>query len=567
MSGTVEKIKSRLGIVDVVSSYLKLEKAGSNFKAPCPFHNEKTPSFFVSPSRDTYHCFGCTRGGDIFSFIEEIEGVSFVEALALLADRAGVELVKENPKLRTEKEQLFSILNDATLFFQENIRLDKGVLLYLTKRGLTPETIEHFKIGYARDEWRTLLAHLEKKGYSTPLIEKSGMIIKEDKRGSYYDRFRNRIMFPLSDHIGRVVGFSGRTYGDKEQGGKYINTPQTILYDKSRVLYPYHLAKESIRKKNECIFVEGQMDVILSHQSGVINTVAVSGTALTEEHIITIKRLADTIVFAFDSDEAGKRALLRAGATGLKKGLNVKVISLIKKDPADLIMEDKDAWVSEVKKSKHIINYIMDKFLEAQNDDRSLKLKVNKHIIPLLARIENKIDQSHFVTMVANKARIPEKSLREELEKEEVELPKETQELKPVSSIKEVKERKTRIIEEIMGLYLWSTKEKILTEEVMREVREEIGEEKIKEMITLLKPDKKSELEFNAELWYKDSDRLIDQIHKLFDNLRVEVLREKRSIIFEKIKEAEDKQDLKKAEAYQEEHFKIQQELDKLNNR
>ncbi|MAZ40726.1 DNA primase [bacterium] len=566
MSGTVEKIKSRLGIVDVVSSYLKLEKAGGNFKAPCPFHNEKTPSFFVSPGRDSYHCFGCNRGGDIFSFIEEIEGVEFREALKILADRAGVEIEKVDPKTQGEKERLFKLLEEATEFYKENLELNKEVVSYLKKRGLTEQTIKDFKIGYVPDEWRSLLTHLEKKGYGRDLIEKAGMIIPGDKHNSHYDRFRNRVMFPLSDHMGRVVGFSGRIYGNDEKGGKYINTPQTLLYDKSRILYPYHLAKEAIRKKNECIFVEGQMDVIMSHQAGITNTVAVSGTALTADHLNIIKRLAGTIVFAFDSDGAGKRALLRGGEMALATGLNVKVVLIDKKDPADLILEDKTKWLYGVKGAKHIVEYIMERLIETQKESRALKQAVNTVLVPLLSRIENKIDQAHFVTLVSQKADIPEKALREELEKVDKETPKESVHQKQKEEQTIVKERKERIIEEIIGLYLWSMKEKISVDEVAREVRETVGEDELKKRIQKLDKNKQTELEFKAELWYKDSDRIIDQIHELFDSYKAEVLRDKSTELFKKLKEAEHTQDLKKAEEYQKEHFKIQQELDKLKN-
>jgi len=233
MSSSVEQIKERLDIATVVGGYIKLEKAGGNFRARCPFHNEKTPSFMVSPDRGTYHCFGCNRGGDIFSFVEEIEGTDFRGALRILADKAGVVLTAENPKERNEKDRLFALLADATLFYRKELRKNKDALSYLQKRGLTGETIDTFEIGFAPAEWHALEEYLLSKGYKPDEMEKTGMSIRSEKvgqEGRHYDRFRSRIMFPLTDSSGRVVGFSGRIF-NSDDPAKYVNSPETPLYN------------------------------------------------------------------------------------------------------------------------------------------------------------------------------------------------------------------------------------------------------------------------------------------------------------------------------------------------
>ncbi|MEK7142355.1 MAG: DNA primase, partial [Patescibacteria group bacterium] len=308
---TVEQIKSRLSIVDVAQNYIKLQKAGNNYKANCPFHNERTPSFFVSPARESWHCFGCSRGGDMFSFIMEIEGVDFLESLKILADKAGVVIEKIDKKQQNERLRLFSLLEDAVTFYETELRKNQDVITYLKKRGMKGDLAKSFGIGFAPAGWRNLHDFLKGKKYSETEMEKAGMIVKSTKaQAGYYDRFRSRIMFPIFNASGEIVGFSGRIFGEDgvDSGGKYINSPQTVLYDKSKVLYGFNKAKDEIRKKDICVVVEGQMDVVMSHQAGIANAVAVSGTALTTDHLKLIKRLTDKIIMAFDKDEAGARA-------------------------------------------------------------------------------------------------------------------------------------------------------------------------------------------------------------------------------------------------------------------
>ena len=406
MSSQTEQIKSRLGVVDVVQSYLKLQKAGANFKANCPFHNEKTPSFFVSPTRDSWHCFGCNKGGDIFDFVMEIEGMEFFDALKSLAARAGVELETISPEIASERSKLLSLMERAKMFYERELKGNKELIEYLKERGLKGETAKAFGIGFVSGPpdggWRNLHDFLKAEGFTELEMEKAGMVIKKPSAVSrqpsaYYDRFRNRIMFPLSNSSGQIVGFSGRIFGaEDDKMGKYINTPQTVLYDKSRILYGFDKAKTEIRKKDFCILVEGQMDVIMSHQAGLANTVAVSGTALTTEHLKIIKRLTGNLVMAFDGDEAGFRASQRGIDLALAEGFEVKVALIPSgKDPADIVKEDPKKWEDIVKNAKHILEF----YLESLSDRK----EIEEVFLPRVAVLPNDMEMARWVKKAATK--------------------------------------------------------------------------------------------------------------------------------------------------------------------
>src|SRR3989344_6165023 len=332
INSPIEKIKESLSISDVISSYIKIDQVGSNFKAKCPFHNEKTPSFFISPARGTYYCFGCGAKGDMINFVQEFEGLDFIGALKILASRAGVDISYESKDIKDERERLYRIMEDAVLFFEKNLTLYPEARNYLENRGLKNETINDFRIGYARNEWRLLSDFLRQKGYTEVEIEKAGLGKKSEKvntkgQSIFYDRFRSRIMFPIFDSSGRTIALSGRifpevsTKDDENAPAKYLNSPDTVLFNKSNVLYGIDKAKGEIRRLDYTIMVEGQMDLILSHQIGCKNTVALSGTGFSEnlsskENIVNnfgiIKRLSNNIMFAFDSDKAGIKASDRA---------------------------------------------------------------------------------------------------------------------------------------------------------------------------------------------------------------------------------------------------------------
>ena len=377
MRSKVEQIKSKLNIVDVVGSYLKLEKAGGNLKARCPFHNEKTPSFFVSPSRDSFHCFGCNKGGDIFEFVKEVEGIEFVDALKILAERAGVKLVNEDRSQRSEKGRLISAIENATRFYQGELKKNTPAKEYILKRGLTEKTVDEFKVGVAPDSWRAIYEHLRNLQFTDSEIEKTGLVIRSPK--GFYDRFRNRIMFPINNVSGVTIGFSGRILPTINQTAqdtaKYINSPQTDLYDKSKVLFGFDRGRVLMRTEDTCILVEGQMDLIMSHQAGHLNTVAVSGTALTDEHLKNIKRLANKLVLAFDGDQAGFKASQRGINLALGMGFDVRIAKLPNDvDPADLILENSENWSNSVKNARHVVDFCLEVLESRGFEPRKFKM-------------------------------------------------------------------------------------------------------------------------------------------------------------------------------------------------
>ena len=421
MTDSVEKIKERLGIAEVVGGYLKLEKAGKNLKARCPFHNEKTPSFFVSPERGSYYCFGCGAKGDIFSFVEQFEGLDFKGALKLLADRAGVKLEYDRGSFsdgKAGREKIFQILEEATGYFETNLKSNDEAINYLQKRGVAEKTCVVFRLGYAPDEWRLLLTHLKNKKFAESDLEKAGLIKKSETGSNYYDRFRGRIIFPIADSAGRIVGFSGRILKGKPEDAKYLNSPETELFAKSKILYGLDKAKAEIRRCDFAVLVEGQMDLLMSHQAGVANAVASSGTALTDEHINLLKRFSNRLLLVFDPDEAGFKAALRGAGLALTRGLEVKVAVLPKGlDPADLILRNPADWKDALKNAIFLIDSLLAKILNKGYDKRQLAKAVEKEVLPYIASLKSRIEQSHYISEIADKANIKEEALWVELRK------------------------------------------------------------------------------------------------------------------------------------------------------
>lgn len=470
MSSSAEQIKARLNVVDTVQSYIKLQKAGANFKANCPFHNEKSPSFFVSPARESWHCFGCNKGGDLISFVMEIEGVEFREALEMLAIRAGIELKREDPRESSERSQLLKLMEAAAVFYEIKLKEEPRATEYLTGRGLNPETIKDFRIGYAPDEWEAVAAHLRAKGFTPGEIEKAGLVISSERTGKIYDRFRGRAMFPIGDASGRIVAFSGRimpfaakTQKQDVEPAKYINSPQTALYDKSRVLFCFDKAKQAIRQQNACILVEGQMDAVMSHQAGIKNVVAVSGTALTSYHLAILKRLADKMVTAFDMDPAGGMATKRGVDMALREGLEVRVAVISGgKDPADLVRENPELWKTAAAETRHIIDYYLEMLVSKYgNDARQLRMKISEIVLPYIALIPNEIERAHWIGESSRKSGfiIREEPLWEELKKIENLRGAETSMKKnavPVLASDNIVSTRKRLLEErILGIAAW----------------------------------------------------------------------------------------------------------------
>lgn len=388
---TIETIKQKLPIESVVGSYIKLERMGKNYKARCPFHSEKTASFQVTPDLGIYKCFGCQKGGDIFAFVQEIEGVTFYESLVSLAEKAGVTLEKggdsEKPsKLATYRE----IMNTAAKFYEVNFRKSPEIVEYLLSRGLTKETMVAWRIGYAPKGWSNASDFLKKK-FSAQDIMAVGLGIQGDR--GIYDRFRERIMFPISDSQGRVVAFAGRVVPGTEEAskpvGKYINSPDTELYHKSNVLYGFDKAKSFIHADGFAILVEGQMDIVMAHQSGTKNTVAISGTAATDEHMRMLGRFTEEIAIALDADAAGLAAAQKTAIVAYRNDMRVSVIDIPSgKDPADAIREDPDQWKSSIANRRDFITFRLEKMNEQGGDKLAI---AKKELFPILREFKSQI--------------------------------------------------------------------------------------------------------------------------------------------------------------------------------
>ncbi len=408
MSDVIQQIKDRLNIIDIVSSYVELHKSGQHFKGRSPFSNEKTPSFYVSPDRGMYYCFSTNQGGDMFTFIQVMEGVEFKDALAILAEKANVELTKQPFSDRLVKDKKFKIISDAVDFYVKNLVDNNEAINYLKNRGVSDYSLSGWQIGYAPGPpsggWRDLKIYLNSIGYSDKDLLDVGLIKSVGKGKDPFDIFRDRIVFPMGDYQGRVVAFSGRILHPNDKVPKYLNSPETEFYKKSALLYGYDKAKHGIRKLPFWLIVEGQFDVVMAHQAGYTNAVAVSGTALTIEHVKQLERLCNRVVLALDADNAGINAMLKAATVMLSRGLDLKIALLPKgKDPADMVCEDVKQLKKCIANSSHVIDFMLTYLKEYSRDDRSYKLKVREQLLPYVVLISNQIDRDHFISQISKK--------------------------------------------------------------------------------------------------------------------------------------------------------------------
>ncbi|MBI2035657.1 MAG: DNA primase [Candidatus Liptonbacteria bacterium] len=416
MPSTAEEIKQKIDIVDLLKSYITLLPAGKNFKAVCPFHKEKTPSFMVSPDRQTWHCFGsCNMGGDVFTFLMKYENIEFFEALRILAEKVGIELKRANPAEQRQFGVLYDMNKTAKNFYASSLKENKAVLNYAHSRGLKDGTIEEFEIGFAPNKFDALTLVLINQGFSVADIERSGLAFKSE-RGGYLDRFRGRLMFPIDDHFGKAVAFTGRILPEFDNGtsGKYVNSPETAIFKKSKIFYGFHKNKNAIRDLGMAFLVEGQMDFLMAHQDGVRNVLAASGTALTQDHLTVLRRQADKLILGFDSDEAGIQAAERAIDLGSANDFEVGVVTLPQgvKDPAEFV-EKYPGKLAELidKGAKPAMEFYFDRYLANGSDKRSVRAVLAK-----IAYFRSPIDKNIWVKKLSERSSIPEKNLIEEME-------------------------------------------------------------------------------------------------------------------------------------------------------
>ncbi len=424
MLSSVDEIKSKIDIVDLIREYIQLKPSGANFKALCPFHEEKTPSFMVSREKQFYHCFGCHESGDIFTFIQKMENVEFSEALKILANKAGVRLPDYNPQTSSLKTKLLQINQLAQEWFQRQLweaAAAERARLYLKKqRALDEKTIHEWGLGYAPDSWDALGGFLRRKGYTREEIIQSGLVVTKPGRSEYYDRFRDRIVFPIDDYQGKVIAFTARAM-KADEAAKYINSPQTLIYNKSEAVFGLFQAKAAIREADEAVVVEGNMDVISSHQAGIKNVVAVSGTAFTEEQVKIIQRLTNNFVFAFDADEAGRRAAERSISVAWQKEANVKVIALdakAGKDPDEIIKHNPALWSEAIRSAQPAMDYFFSVYLKREKlSDINYKKQATAKLLNLIVKVNNLIEREAYLKQLAEKIEVDESVLREIIKK------------------------------------------------------------------------------------------------------------------------------------------------------
>ncbi|MFA6551078.1 MAG: DNA primase [Patescibacteria group bacterium] len=418
-----EEIKSRLDIVEVIREYVQLKPVGVNFTARCPFHHEKTPSFVVSPERQIWRCFGCGKGGDVFSFVMEIEGLNFIETLRELAPRAGVQLQSYNPQETSVRNRLLDAAAFAVKYYHK-VLLEApeaaSAREYLKKRGLQDKTIADWQIGYSRESWDDLYNFLKTKGFSEQEIFLAGLSVKKDSGAGYFNRFRGRIMFPINDMAGNPVAFTARVSPEREAAekmGKYINSPQTQIYDKSKILFGLDKAKNAIRESGTAIVVEGQMDAISAHQAGFKNIVASSGTAMSADQLKILGRYANTILFSFDMDSAGQIAAERGIELALGQELNIKVIQVPGgKDPDECIRNNPEDFRQAIERAQSVIDYYFIKtFRDLDLNKIENKKKAAAKLLGMTNIIASGIEKDTWLRRLAETLEVNEQALREAL--------------------------------------------------------------------------------------------------------------------------------------------------------
>jgi DNA primase len=410
----IDEVKSRNDIVDIVSLYVTLRKTGKNYVGVCPFHQEKTPSFTVAPDKQMFYCFGCHASGDVVSFIMKRENKAFYEALKSLADRAGIELPQtgstpaENVAMK-RRQAIYDSLSRAAEFYTKTLKEAQGkaALDYLLGRGITLETIDKFGLGYSPDAWDELAKTLRSKGFNEDVAVAAGLVMKRQKGTGVYDRFRNRVMFPIKDVRGRVIGFGARALDDSQP--KYLNSPETEVFSKGRGLFALNMAREAARAERFIVVVEGYMDAISAHQAGVGQVVASLGTALTQDQAKQLAQISREVVLAYDSDSAGQEATLRGIEVLRTQGVSVRVCEVAEgKDPDEFIRaRGSDAFRQLLKSAPSIVEYFLKRYVAEFGDTRAGRIKTVEAMSEVLATLDNAVELSSYISLVAGRTGTP----------------------------------------------------------------------------------------------------------------------------------------------------------------
>lgn len=488
----VEEIKSRLSIEDVVSQYLELKRSGRNFKALSPFSKEKTPSLMISPEKQIWHDFSSGKGGDMFTFIQEMEGLNFKGALELLARQAGIELEQFNKsagKNSQDKEKIYQVLELAAKFYQIHLSKSKTTLDYVLKnRKYTKQTATTFRLGYAPSQDNALITFLRSKKFSDAIIKKAGLGTQRYR--GFSDMFINRLMVPLQDSTGRVIGFTARQLDNNKNSPKYINTPQSPVYDKSRHVYGLHLAKDSIRKNDFAIVVEGNLDVIASHQAGVLNTVATAGTAITEQHLKAISRFTSDIRLAFDQDEAGLKAAERAIEVANSAGVSLSMITIAEgKDPDELVKTNPELWIEAVNNPKYVVDWVIDRYSNILDLSTAIgKRKFSDAVLKVLDKINDSVERDHYLIKLSKVLGVGVDALRQKsVQLHKVTKPIELKSTKKVAKINSDITDKLRLQNKILALCLMLPSLRSYLDPLTRDM---FQEDKAKKMLDYLKVNK-----------------------------------------------------------------------------
>lgn len=559
----VQEIKEKLDIVEFVRSYITLLPAGKNFKANCPFHKEKTPSFMVSPERQTWHCFGsCNEGGDIFKFLMKYENIEFYEALKILAEKVGIELKKLSPSDQKQFGILYDINNSAKDFFKKELWANRAALDYLKQRGLKEETVKEFELGFAPLSFDALTLYLLGVGYDVKDIERAGLNFKSE-RGSYVDRFRSRVMFPIYNNFGKVVGFSGRVFEqpgfNHEQAtsvGKYINSPETPIFNKSRILYGFHKAKNFIREMKKAVLVEGQMDFLMSWQDGVKNVVATSGTALTIDHLKTLKRQTDDIVFCFDNDEAGLKAAERSIDLANSIDLNSNILVLKDfKDPAEAVEKSPGLLMKLIEDARPAIDFYFTYYLGGVDSENISEFKKGiRVILGKIKKLVSAVERAHWLREFSLKTKINENVLMEEMDKIGNEKKINSNEYGAISNNEQkesnILSRRELIAHRLLSLLIIKETFKsqiseyieylpddyvLIAKHLIEEIK--LEEDRLISLLNLIS------LRSSFEIQVLDDEKIEHEFNTLLRELKLEFFKERREKLVELIKEAERKGD------------------------